>query len=118
MVEVTVEKPGEMNLLGLILEAVLEKNLDKADNRRRAERLAGSVGVRAGRMTVTLRCQKGQLTIASGLDDGCRARVSGPMEAFLDVALGKGLVGHVVSGRVRMGGNPLFLLKLLPLLRV
>lgn len=118
MTEVNIEKPSEMNLLGLILATVLEKNLEKPENRRRAEHLEGSVGVRAGRMVVTLRCRPGQITVASGLDDRCRARVSGPMEAFLDVALGKGLVGHVVSGRVKIGGNPFFLLKLLPLLRV
>jgi hypothetical protein len=39
------------------------------------------------------------------------------MQALMNVALGGGLVGPWLAGRLRTRGNPLLLLKVLPLMR-
>ncbi|MBI4704333.1 MAG: hypothetical protein HY744_24780 [Deltaproteobacteria bacterium] len=117
---VRVEDPERMNLLGLLLKGFLEERLAQAGLARRARRLRGAFGVGAGRMAVTLCFDEGGVRICKGLGAGTRACVSGPMDVMIRlVAGGGGLVAAawaVLSGGLRIRGNPLALLGLLPVM--
>jgi hypothetical protein len=115
---VVAEHPERLNLTGLVLMSLLEQNLHDESMRARAGRLQGKVGIQAGRMRVTVHCDSGRFVISNGFSPDLRAKVSGPMDVFLQVPLGKNVYWLVVTGRLRIGGNPFFLLKLLPLMRV
>ena len=113
-----IEKRDEMSLLGLMLGEVLEANVAQPRGAALARQLRGAVGVRAGGMAVTIRFDRGSVTVARGLDDVLRARVKGSLDALLQVALGRGAIRSFLTGEIGFGGNPFFLLKALPLLRV
>lgn len=117
MAAVVVEAPETMNLLGLLLRSILERNLADPAKAGRAARLRGEVAVRGGKMRVTLRFAEGGVTITRVPAARPRARVEGSLPAFLGVAQGKGLASAWLSGRLSAKGNLLFLLKILPLLR-
>jgi hypothetical protein len=108
--------PG-MHLLGLILRSLLQRNLKDPKKARRAAGLRGAVAVQAGEMKLRLDFQPGKLILARGHGQKTRARVKGSLETFLDIALGGSLIQPFVDGQLSIGGNPLFLLRLLPLLR-
>ena len=114
---VVVDTPETMNLLGLLLRSILERNLADPAKAARAARLRGEIAVRGGRMRVTLKFAAGDITITRAASARPRARVEGSLTAFLGVAQGKGLASAWLSGRLSAKGNLLFLLKILPLLR-
>lgn len=114
---VHVEDPEHMNLIGLMMRGLLEENLAKPPNRKKAQGLRGAVRVQAGGMVVALDFTAEGLTIRIPReDDRFKARVSGGMTDLLGVVNGR-LFGPVLSARVRIGGNPFFLLGMLPLIR-
>jgi hypothetical protein len=116
MSAVTIADPARMNLLGLILANLIERNLADPELRRRFDRLDGAVAVTAGRMAVTLRFARGSLSVERGAAEGARAAVSGTLETLMGLALGAGMVGPYLSGRLKARGL-LTLLRLKPLLR-
>ena len=106
-----------MNLIGLMMRGLLEENLAKPHNRKKAAGLRGAVRVQAGDMVVVLDFHPDGLRIRLPSEgDRFRARVRGGMTDLLGVVNGR-LVGPVLSGGVRIGGNPFFLLGMLPLIR-
>ena len=115
---VVLDHPETQNLLGLLLQNMLEANLSDDATHDRVRKVRSDVQVQAGQMVVTLRLDGGRLTIISGPTDAPKARVSDGMATFLSVARGSGFVGPVLSGRIKVGGNLLLLLKLMPLLQV
>jgi hypothetical protein len=114
---VEVDKPESMNLLGLLMKGLLQDNLAVEANARRAEGLRGDVQVQAAGMIVTLRFGPGVVSILAGAAGPARARVRGGMEDLLGMVTGAGLIGPVLAGRVRVGGNLLLLLRMLPLIK-
>ena len=117
-VSFAVERRDEMSLLGLMLGEVIEANLKHPKGAALARQLSGAIGVRAGGMAVTIRFDRGRVVVARGLDPGVRARVKGSLDALLQVSLGRGAVRSFLAGEIGFGGNPFFLLKVLPLMRV
>jgi hypothetical protein len=113
-----IEKRDEMSLLGLMLGEVLEANVAQPRGAALARQLRGAVGVRAGGMAVTIRFDRGSVSVARGLDGNLKARVKGSLDALLQVSLGRGAIRSFLTGEIGFGGNPFFLLKVLPLLRV
>ena len=114
---VSVDDPEHMNLLGLLMAGLLESRLSDPALRDRALRMRGAVAVRAGDMEVALRFgETGPVVQALG-QGRFRARVSGSMPAMLGVVSGGPMVSPVLQGRLRVSGNPFWLLSLLPLLR-
>ena len=105
-----------MSLLGLILASIITRNLEREENLKRLQKLSGAVQVTAGEMMVTLRFEQGRLTVVRGGDDKARAAVSGSMESLMGVALGQGMVGPWLAGRLKASGNLFMLLKMLPLM--
>ncbi len=118
MKRVTIEDPPRMNLLGLILASVIERNLEDADKLRRCEKLKGNVVVAAGEMVVTLKFDGGGVSVARGAQEPCRARVQGRMDALIELALGGGMVGPWLAGRLKTKGSLVLLLKMRRLMQV
>jgi hypothetical protein len=114
---VVIDSPETMNLLGLLMSALLETNLADDPAFARARSIDGDVLVRAGQMAVTLRMGDGGLTIIRGDAGGSKARVSGTMPALLGVVAEGRMVWPFLTGKIRIGGNPLVLLRMLPLIR-
>jgi hypothetical protein len=113
---VVIDDPNNMNLLGLLMKGLLATNMDNARKYSSAKKIAADIQVQAGRMIITLRFNKGILTIIRGPSPNPNASVTGTMAALLGVVIGKGLVSNFLSGNIRIGGNPLMLLKVLPLI--
>ncbi|MBI4952448.1 MAG: SCP2 sterol-binding domain-containing protein [Myxococcales bacterium] len=113
---VILHEPERMNLLGLLMRGLLAANLEEPALRARALGLRASIHVRAGDMHVTLRFAEDGVHISAGAE-ASNARVSGDMKALLGVVTGAGMIGPVLRGRVRIGGNPFLLLRVLPLIR-
>lgn len=115
---VVLDDPPRASLLAILLRGLLATNCADASLWERARRLRGDVLVEAGGMRITLRFAAEGPTVLTGAADGRpRARVRGSLPTFVALATGGGVVGPVLSGAVRIGGNPLFLLKMLPLIR-
>jgi hypothetical protein len=113
----TIADPERMSLLGHMLGGILETNLARREAADIARRLRGSLGVTAGRMSVTLVFEERGVTIARGLASRLRARIRGSLDGLLQVSLGKGPVRAFLAGDVSFSGNPFFALKVLPLFR-
>jgi hypothetical protein len=114
---VTVNEPETMNILGLLMRGLLSDNLSKPRNLKRGQRMKGDIAVKAGKMTVTLRFVEGHLTIIRGETEKPRARVGGDMSTLLGVVTGKGMVWPFLTGKLKIGGNPFVLLKMLPFIK-
>jgi hypothetical protein len=114
---VTIEDPPNMNLLGLLLASLVERQAARAEHARRLQRLRGDLVVEAGRMTITLVFGAGHVTIRRGASDRPRAWVKGSLDALLGVSLGRGMVGPWLRGTLRTRGSLPLLLRALPLFR-
>jgi hypothetical protein len=117
-VELSIVDEERMSLLGLMLGGLLADNLALPEGAARARKLSGSLGVTAGKMSVTLRFDRGPVTVVRGLEDRLRARVRGSLDGLLQVSLGRGPVRSFLAGEVSFRGSPFFVLKVLPLMRV
>jgi hypothetical protein len=118
IIAVELADPPRMNILALLMKGLLENNLKIPSKARRAARVKGEVAVRAGRMQVCITFAGDRITLRNGGCDRPRGRVSGDMRSLLAVVAREALVGPVLTGKVRIGGNPLWLLMLLPIIRV
>ena len=114
---VVVEDPEHTNLLGLLMKDLAASNIAKESTYERVRDMEGDIQVRAGDMVVTMRFGGGQLRIIDGEQKNPRARVQGSMPALLSVVTGGGMVGPLLSGAIKIGGNPFTLLKVLPLIQ-
>jgi hypothetical protein len=113
---VTIEDPPRMNLLGLILGSIIDRNLARPENNRRGQRLTGDLVVQAGQMTVTLAFGGGRVTVSRGPAESPRSAVAGSLDALMNLALGGGMVGPWLTGKLKTQGSLLFLLRVKPLL--
>jgi len=112
-----IENRDEMSLLGLMLGEVIAANLGRPEGAALSRKLSGSVAVRAGGMKITIRFDRGPVVVSRGADPGATSRVRGSLDALLQVSLGRGAVRSFLAGEIGFGGNPFFLLKVLPLMR-
>ena len=110
VMQVIVERPEEMNLLGLFMRAALEERLAALERARPS----GVVAVTSGGMAVTLSCTPEHVTIRKGASDRVDARLGGELGALAQLAGGR-MVDPLLRRQIQIGGNPL---KLLPLARV
>ena len=107
------------NLLGLIIGDVIQRSLADPEQRKRCGNLKGDVELHAGKMAVNLSFRGDEVVVSRNrLTKGKpKARVTGDLHSFSQVALGRKLFGPYLKGRVKVAGNVYFLLKMLPLLR-
>ena len=109
---VEVVEPERMNLLGLMLAGMIDRRLGEGGSR-----LRGDVLVQAGKMQVTLRFSDRGVAVTRVPAERPIARIRGTLRALLDAALGRGRVRAFLTGRLRVRGWPLPILRLLRLLR-
>jgi len=114
---VVIDDPPSMNLLGLLLGSIIERQAGTAATQRRLNKLRGALVVEAGSMTISMTFDGGRVTISRGAVDHPRAKVHGTMQGLMDISLGGGMVGPWLAGRIKTQGNLFMLLKVLPLMR-
>lgn len=113
---VIIDDPQRMNLLGLILANIIERNLSQPPLLQRFEKLSGSLNVQARKMEISLTFEGGKLVVSREKAESPRAAVSGELDALMGLSLGGGMVGPWLTGRLKTKGNLFFLLKIKPLL--
>ena len=106
-----------MNLLGLMLGGVITRNLERPEAAAAARKLAGTLAVTAGKMSITLRFDRGPITLTRGAAARARARIKGSLDGLLQVSLGRGPIRSFLAGELSLKGSPFFALKTLPLMR-
>ncbi len=112
---VVLDNPRTMNLLGLLMQGLLEGNLKSVARQRILRRLRGDVQVRAGKMTATLRFADGRITILAGRSPKPKAWVKGTMTGMLGLITATDPIRPLVTRTVTFGGNPLWLAAVVPL---
>ena len=113
---VRMKDPEQMNVLGLLMQGFLRSVLEDPAQLQRAKNMSGNVWLRAGPMWTTL-CFDGEgIEVVRGKTEERRASVEGEMDTLLGVVTGAGMVGPFLAGKIKIGGNPFFLLKMLPIL--
>jgi hypothetical protein len=117
MTGVRIDQPETMNLMGLLMKGLIEGNLERPGVAERLARMKGEAYVQAGEMGVTLRFEEGGVVILRGAVGRPRASVRASMLDLLGVVTGAGMIRPVLSRRVRIRGNPLVLLRMLPLIQ-
>jgi hypothetical protein len=119
MAHVHVEDPERMNLLGLILAQVLERQL--ADDRRArwVRGLDATIAVKSGGMAVTVALAPGRPVRLTRTEvDAPTASMEAPLDVLADLALSRRLVVHALRRRFSLSGNLPTLLRFWQLLRV
>ena len=104
--EVVVERPESMNLLGLFMKSALESRADRLERLRPR----GDIGLTAGEMSVTLRFAPERVVVAKGISGEPRARLSGTLESLVQIA--RGNPRPLLARRARLSGSPLAALPL------
>lgn len=117
MPDIKFDPPGEMNLVGYILAALIERNLQTGAGQKAFAKMKGTVLVGASKMKVTMDFTGEDLVMSVGQKGKPGARVAGSMDTLLGVALGKGMVGPVLSGKLKIGGKAWRLLRMLKLMK-
>lgn len=108
-----------MNLLGLLMQGYLSKQLTHRRLDRKTRRMRGSIGVTAGSMAITMTFTPEAILISKGIQPKTRARVSGTMQEMLGMITHGGLISSaiaVLEGRLAIRGNPFALLPLIGLM--
>jgi hypothetical protein len=114
----TIVDRDQMSILGLMIGEIIASNIARPRGAALARRLKGNVGVTAGKMSVTLTFDKGPVKLIRGLVGKPRSRVRGTLAGLLRVSLGGLPIRSFLGGDLSISGNPLFLLRILPLIRV
>ena len=113
-----VEAPERMHLLGLMLASMLTRRLQDPHAAAAARKLAKPVVIESGEMIAALHFEAQRVLVRRDRPtERTAARIRGALMVLLDVALGRRRIRHVLSGRLRLQGSPLALLRLLTLLR-
>ncbi len=113
---VRLKDPENTNVLGLLMGGLLTSMLQDEARLAKARSLSGDVWMRAGPMWATLSFDGNGVEVISGKTESRRASVEGEMGTLVGVVTGKGMVGPFLAGKIKIGGNPFMLLKMLPLI--
>ena len=115
---VVVEDLPHMNLLGLFLRGLLERQLEDPVVARKLEGVRGHLGIQAAGMGLVLQFEGANVVMRMGEDLHARATVSGPMAPLVDILVGRYPLGAVLSRRIRVEGDLGFVWRVLPALRL
>ncbi len=117
---VKIDDAERMNLLGLLLGGFIGKQLTDAKLARKARKLRGAFGIRAGRMAITITFGPDGVRVSKGIAPKTRARIFGSMDEMVALVAGDGstvaAIIAVLEGRIGIRGNPFALLGLLPIM--
>ncbi|MCC6739442.1 MAG: hypothetical protein IT452_10380 [Planctomycetia bacterium] len=112
--DVRFSDPARVSLLAHIFASILRRGLADAGVARKVSGL-GRIGVEMAGMAITAEFGDAAVTLSGGRTS-CRAWVGGGMSDLLEVCLRGAVIKPWLEGRVRWGGNPFALLKLLSVL--
>ncbi len=112
MARVTTENPDNLPLAGMMVKTILERNADDPKVSRVMDGMNGDVALFASQMQIGLSFASGEVRISPELPSAPKATLSAPIDAFLNVGLRKRLISTAISRRVKVKGDPIFLLKL------
>ncbi|MEW6203172.1 MAG: SCP2 sterol-binding domain-containing protein [bacterium] len=116
MAELIIKEPESMNIMGLILKHLMEQNLKDAGKAEAARKMNCVIAMRGGKMGVTITFRSGTITIERGTPPRANSRINGSLNTFLQVAVSKNYISPLLSGKIRISGNPFPLLKLITFL--
>lgn len=116
--QVVLENPETMNLLGLILKVILERNLQEGMIADLVANTRGNLALGAGPMKATLKFEGERVVVQRDWREPSRAKVAASLDTFLAIGLGKYPILPFLLGRISLGGNLLWLLKLMPVFQV
>lgn len=120
MPQLTIDDPKNMNLLGLMLGSLIERNLATPAGQAALRGLSGAVLIGAGPMRVALELGGDGVRVTREAPARVTAELRGSLATFAQVAVSDNLLGMlapVVTGKLAVRGNPLVLLRLRALLR-
>lgn len=115
---VVVEDLAQMNLLGLFLRGLLERQLADPAVARRLEGVQGGLAIHAAGMDLVLDFDGPLVRVRLRGDSQVKAWVSGPMAPLVDILVGRYPLGAVLTRKVRVGGDLSFVWRVLPALRL
>jgi len=118
MQEVQVKNIAGMNLLGLFITSIINRNLKIPEKYEQLKKLNCSILIKANKMKVTLHLKDGEISIERGAIPKPTAAVEGSLNTFLKVGLGKNILGLLVTRKIKIRGNPFVLLPLSKIIRV
>ncbi len=105
----------DLNGLGWTVKSLLDQNLEKAEVRRAASGIKGSLAITetgAG-VSVTLLFELGELAIQNDVIEKPSARLAGDFEGLSEVISGQtGPIRALLTGKIKAGGNLLKLLRM------
>lgn len=102
----------KINVLGFIMEEIMVRALNKDRGKRILSHLRGFLLISASSMTISIGFLRNRVTIVPGRSgEGLiRGKVYGTLSSLSELAsLGK-LLLDLIGGKIRVGGNPVFLL--------
>jgi hypothetical protein len=116
-----IDEPERMPVAGLLVGAFLREALGRPRAAAQLRQLSGDLWLRAGLMWITLRFDGQRVEVRSGRTAERRAVVEGEMDALLTAVASRTLLERgralpdLLRRRLRVHGDPAFLIKLLPL---
>ena len=118
--KINIADEERMNLLGLLLKRMIEKNLNDTINLKKLNNK--KIFIQAGKMKVTLNISDDNIEIKRVTAIAkSNAKIRGSFDAFIRIATGKRrpfiFFIEILSGNIRIGGNPLTLLPLIKVLK-
>lgn len=120
MPEVKIQNPSSMNMLGLIIKNIVDKNIANSRVYAKIADVESTINIQAGKMQIHLIMESGRLEIKHGLHPNPTARVSGSMGAIMNI--GKRHFHKVpldfLKLNFRVGGNVFALLPLLSIMKM
>lgn len=112
--DVKLNDPSRAHLMGFFVRSLLERRLKDPQVARHAAAIQGTFSLEGSGMKAVLAFAPTGVEITCG-DAPADAGVQGELSTLLGVCLGKGYILPLLTGRLRLRGNPI---RLLPLLKV
>lgn len=103
---------GSLNLLGLILREVFLKKGEGISWKK-----GFSVGIKAGRTSVTILFGKNFVEIKNGISEEVDCRIDGDFSTLLKIAYTGNAVPALLTGRLKIRGNPFALFAFLRVMK-
>ncbi|MDF1566039.1 MAG: SCP2 sterol-binding domain-containing protein [Deltaproteobacteria bacterium] len=117
MVRLETENPQTLHLLSLLLRERLQLSLSTPEGQSRARKIKGSAAFLAEGMETRVVFEGERIHLGQSQTGKIDVRAGGTLAAFVALCRGRARVMNVVRRQVRVRGNPLLLMKILPLLR-
>jgi hypothetical protein len=115
--EIKLDQPEKMNLVGYFLRDLLTTNLTSETGQKMARHLRGTILFNASGMLVAITFHGDYIELQAGSPKQTNSKIAGDLNALLDVALGANFLKYLLIREIKISGNVFQLLKLLKLIR-